>query len=252
MQLKNYITFMAIIFFFLGSSLFGFTIAPVKIDESKPTYWQWKAEHNLKKNDALDRGVVSIIVKGKGWGSAFFIDHDILVTAKHVVEDNADGNFIVRGYGQDKDGIAKVIAMSPSDDVAILRLVKKGDVGINPHIFKLREKKVDKYEVVYTYGFGRYPMSIIDLGTPHGARGLIVDPEFTTFKNIYHSAAISPGHSGSPLLDANGDVIGISNATTQRTHLGTDQDDGYIKIAYQIFMAEPVFKITELLKTLEK
>jgi 2-alkenal reductase len=166
----------------------------------------------------VNPGVVAIRVlseQGGGLGSGFVIDKDgHIITNYHVVQDATELEIdFPSGYktraeilGTDLDSdIAVLKVEAPPDELMPLALgdsdaVKVGQVVIaigNPHGF----------ESTMTTGIvsskGRTMQSL------HEAPG---GGSFTAGDIIQTDAAINPGNSGGPLLNLNGEVIGVNVA----------------------------------------
>ncbi|MGJ5814962.1 Do family serine endopeptidase [Paludibaculum fermentans] len=142
--------------------------------------------------------------KREGSGSGFIVDKNgYIMTNLHVVE-QAD-HIKVRLTGDKTDYKAKLIGSDPEIDIAVLKI----DVG-RP----LQSIRVGNSESVQV---GDWAVAI---GAPFGletsvtagivsATGRDISPQqFQRF--IQTDAAINPGNSGGPLVNINGDVIGIN------------------------------------------
>jgi serine protease Do len=143
-----------------------------------------------------------------GAGSGFIIDpKGIIVTNNHVV--TGAGAVKVRVGGSDEEIPAKVVGVSECNDLAVLQLTEGGPY---PYV-KWYEGEIAPPLEVYTAGF------------PLG------DPEFTITKGVVskaeadgqtqwasvrrvieHDANIQPGNSGGPLVNADGQVVGVNYA----------------------------------------
>ncbi len=141
-------------------------------------------------------------------GSGFIVSKDgLIVTNNHVV--TGAGSLRVLLDGSDDELPAKVIGVSECNDLALIQLT---DEDTYPTL-AWSDSTVEPPLEVYTAGF------------PLG------DPEFTMTKGIVsksdadgdtnwasvrsvieHDAAIQPGNSGGPLVDAKGRVVGVNYA----------------------------------------
>jgi serine protease Do len=148
--------------------------------------------------------------KVQGLGSGFLISPDgYILTNDHVIE-NATKTIITTTSGKQYE--AKIIASDPVGDVALLKIDAENlpylvlgnsddlDIGEwaiamgNPFgLFKLNDKPTVTVGVISNTG--------VNLGLEQGKnyRGM-----------IQTDAAISSGNSGGPLLNANGEVVGIN------------------------------------------
>ena len=137
-------------------------------------------------------------------GTSFLIDpKGYLVTSAHVVA-NADELFVQNKDGQDLK--VELVFIDKKRDIAILKMNDADfkNPGALPYGF--RRNKSDLAEPVFTLG---YPKDEIVYGEGYlsALTGLQGD---TLSSQIAISA--NPGNSGGPILNRNGEVIGILNA----------------------------------------
>ena len=139
-----------------------------------------------------------------GLGSGFFIGSGSIATNLHVVEDAPKG--YAKLVGQDtKYNIDGIIAIDEKHDLVILQVTA---FGISP--LPLGDSDtIEIGEPVYV------------AGNPKGLEGTFSDGIISSirgedaFKLLQMTAPISPGSSGGPVLNANGEVIGISVLTVR-------------------------------------
>lgn len=137
-------------------------------------------------------------------GSGFVIDDGVVVTNFHVIENSKGG--IVKIIGDPKKyRISGIIEIDKQNDIAILSV--KGLIA--PKV------KIGDYTTV---GVGD---NIYAVGNPRGLEGTFSQGivsgirDFEGEKLLQITAPISPGSSGGPILNANGEVIGVAIATIQ-------------------------------------
>jgi S1-C subfamily serine protease len=156
-------------------------------------------------------------------GSGFIISADgYVITNEHVAAESK----LVRCVLYNKEDVeAKVVGVDPYTDVAVLKL--STSAANLPHV-KLGDSSKLKAG-----------QTVLALGSPHGLarsvslgivsvtdryledRGDEMVSPFNTW--IQTDAAINPGNSGGPLLNSNGDVIGINTMIASN---GADQSSG--------------------------
>ncbi|MDQ3014791.1 MAG: trypsin-like peptidase domain-containing protein [bacterium] len=148
-----------------------------------------------------------------GGGSGFFVTADgLIVTNKHVVDD-PDAEYTV--FTNDgKKHSARVIARDPSLDIALIRI----ENGSYPYLNFASSKDLDLGQTVIAIGnaLGEFE-NTVSVGVVSGlSRSIVAGSAFGQAEQldevIQTDAAINPGNSGGPLLDMNGNVIGVNVA----------------------------------------
>jgi putative serine protease PepD len=170
---------------------------------------------------------------GAGTGSGFVIDdRGHILTNNHVVSGGADGGLIevVLSNGETED--ATIVGRDGSYDLAVLRIER---TDLTPLQLGSSEKVV-------------VGDAVIAVGAPLGLEqtvtsGIVsamnrpVAPgagDETSFINaIQTDAAINPGNSGGPLLDLDGQVIGVNSAIARVPGSGTSSS-GNIGLGFAI------------------
>jgi serine protease Do len=143
--------------------------------------------------------------KQSGLGTGFIIDkHGLIVTNNHVVAD-ADKIKVVLKDKREFD--AKIVGRDPQTDLALIKIDAKEDLPT------VRLGSSDKLQV------GEWVAAI---GSPFGleqtltagivsAKGRVIGSgPYDDF--IQTDASINPGNSGGPLINMNGEVVGINTA----------------------------------------
>ncbi len=195
--------------------------------------------------------VVSIDVKGQGTedqGTGMIISaNGLVVTNNHVIAAaDPNGTITVTRSGSTKALGATLVGTNPIDDVALIRI--NGASGLPAVTFGNSNALVVGDSVVAIgNALG------LAAGTPTVTQGIVSALGRTvtagssttseTLSNMIQTdAAINPGNSGGPLLDAQGDVIGMNTAVAGTLPDGTS--------AQNIGFAIPVSTIESLLKSL--
>lgn len=146
----------------------------------------------------------------RGLGSGFLISPDgYILTNEHVIEGAQE--IQVTLVGKAKSVPARVVGQDRELDLAVLKI----DAGKNLPTFKLGNS--DRIAV------GNW---VIAIGNPYGldhtvtvgvisAKGRPITVEDRSYRNLLQTdASINPGNSGGPLLNLNGEVIGINTAVS--------------------------------------
>jgi S1-C subfamily serine protease len=157
---------------------------------------------------------VGLMVNVGGWGTGFIIDPSgIAVTNNHVVT----GSALLRVYmsGETKPLNARVLGVSECSDLAVIKID-----GDNFPYLKWYDGDIKAALDVYAAG---YPSSAA--GADYTVTKGIVSQPKTSLDSVWasvdnvikHSAKVNPGNSGGPLVDDNGQVLGINYATVSNT-----------------------------------
>ena len=149
-----------------------------------------------------------------GAGSGFIISSDgYILTNKHVVSDTNASYTVLLSNG--KQQVAQVVYKDPTNDIAIVKIA-----GTNYQPVRLGDSsslQLGQTVIAIGNALGEYNNSV-SIGVVSGLNRTIdaSSPDGTseTLNGVIQTdAAINPGNSGGPLLDMNGDVVGINVAT---------------------------------------
>jgi putative serine protease PepD len=189
-------------------------------------------------------GVVKITTdSGLGTGIVLDKSGDIL-TNDHVVQ--GANTFNVTFDSSDSSHSAKLVGTDPTDDLAIVKIDPSG-LDLKPLTLG-DSSTVQVGDTVYALGnpFG-YTNSFSE-GIVSGLdRSMTAPNGFTIGHSIQTDAAINPGNSGGPLLDANGNVVGINAqiASNGNSATGEGQNNG-------VGFAIPINTAKDVISQLEK
>ena len=178
--------------------------------------------------------VVKINVKGaqgEGSGSGIIISSDgEILTNNHVVAVAGQGGEMSVSFNDGSAKKATVVGTDPLTDLAVIKA--QGVSGLHPATLG-RSTQVAVGENVVAIGspFGleatvtsgivsalNRPVSV---GSETGQSG-----QDTTYPAIQTDAAINPGNSGGPLVDLNGDVVGINSSIRTASDGSFDSSPG--------------------------
>ncbi len=175
-------------------------------------------------------------VQQVGAGSGFFVSSDgMIVTNKHVVSDQAAQYSVVTNDGKSYE--AKVLAIDPTNDIAIIKIDIKGapyleladsaQLQLGQHVIAIGNS-LGQYQNTVTSGI----ISGIGRSITAGGAGELEQLDGV----IQTDAAINSGNSGGPLLDLTGKVIGINTAVDQQGQsIGFALPSSDVKIALDSF-----------------
>jgi serine protease Do len=144
--------------------------------------------------------------KSKALGTGFIIDSKgYIITNNHVIE-GAD-EIIIKLYDE-KQFKAKVIGSDPLTDLALLKIEPKGE---KLYPLKLGDSKATKVgEIVVAIGNPYGLESTVTAGIVSAKGRELGSSPYDNFMQT--DASINPGNSGGPLVNLNGEVVGINTA----------------------------------------
>ncbi|WP_157440331.1 S1C family serine protease [Actinokineospora inagensis] len=162
--------------------------------------------------------VVQLQVRGRsaaGEGSGFVISADgLIVTNNHVVEVAADGGQIQAVFQDGKTATATVVGRDPTSDVAVVKAQGVSGLQVS-ELGRSDDLRVGQAVVAVGSPFelsGTVTSGIVSsLHRPTRAGG-DSGSQTTVMDAIQTDAAINPGNSGGPLVNMQGQVIGINSA----------------------------------------
>jgi S1-C subfamily serine protease len=165
--------------------------------------------------------------QGTSTGSGFEIDGSgTILTNWHVVENAAK---VIVSLGEHGKPIqAHVLGTDPSGDLAVLRIPTDG-ITLHPlPLGQSRNAQVGDPVVAIGNPFGY--AHTLTAGVVSGLRRQIKAPNGSTIKDALQTdVPLNPGSSGGPLLNAQGDVIGINS-----TILSVGGNGGDVGISFSI------------------
>jgi S1-C subfamily serine protease len=148
---------------------------------------------------------------GTASGSGFVIDHDgHVLTNAHVV-DGATNIQVTLGNSDGADPVsAEVVGKDPSTDVALLKVNAPSDELHPLTLGNSADTQVGNPVVAIGNPFGLD--RTVTSGIVSALQRQIKAPNGFTIDNVIQTdAAINPGNSGGPLINASGQVIGITS-----------------------------------------
>ena len=143
----------------------------------------------------------------KGLGSGFVVGPGgLIVTNFHVVRDASD---ILVTLPSGDSRRADVIALDPTRDLALLRV---DGSGLRP--LKLGDSDtIELGELVFAVGSPLgLPGPTVTMGIVSAVGRTLVSGKVVLEDLIQTDAAINPGNSGGPVVNADGEVIGVATA----------------------------------------
>lgn len=169
------------------------------------------------------------------FGSGFIYDFEgHIVTNYHVVAGAGYNDNFDIAFTDGTNSKANLIGVDPQSDIAVLQLQYSGDKNQKINIDPL---------IISNFSSVKVGQKVVAIGNPFGLSGSITQgiisglgriitthplqidseefdfnsPAFSIPNIIQTDAAINPGNSGGPLLNMNGEVVGINTAIYSKT-----------------------------------
>jgi S1-C subfamily serine protease len=179
--------------------------------------------------------------QGTATGSGFVIDaNGTLLTNWHVVE---NASKVTVSFEHSKTVEARVVGKNPSQDIAVLKIPTE---GLTLHPLTLGDSSsVEVGEPVVAIGNPFGLSRTLTTGVISALQREITAPNGFAIDNVLQTdAPINPGNSGGPLLNARGQVIGI----TSQIETGGGGSDGNIGIGFAVPINTAKAELPELEK----
>lgn len=154
-------------------------------------------------------------VMGQGSGFVFKADKGLLSDKTYILTNNhvvADADKIRVQFNDGKEYDAKITGRDPQSDVAVIE-IKAG--GLSPLPFAdSSQLEVGEWVVAIGNPFGLSHTLTVGVVSAKGRTSVGIN-DYEDF--IQTDAAINPGNSGGPLVNLNGEVVGINTAIFSRS-----------------------------------
>ncbi|TKB11590.1 DegQ family serine endoprotease [Desulforhopalus sp. IMCC35007] len=157
----------------------------------------------------------------RGQGSGFIINKKgFILTNNHVV-DGADTIQVILSDKREFTG--KVVGTDPQSDVALIKIENAVDLPVLP-LGDSSTLEVAEWVIAIGNPFGLSQTVTVGVVSATGRSSVGIN-EYENF--IQTDAAINPGNSGGPLINAQGEAVGINTALFSKT-------GGYMGIGFAI------------------
>lgn len=158
--------------------------------------------------------------RGDGQGSGVIVDEEgYIVTNFHVVESvTTDGSSVEIFLSDGRRGIATVVGADPLIDLAVLK-TEEEDLVAAPWG---DSDDLDVGELVWAVGspFGLEKSITFGIVSAKERRSLASQRTSIYQEYLQTDAAVNPGNSGGPLVNADGEIVGINTAIIGHTYRG--------------------------------
>ena len=154
----------------------------------------------MKKVIDLYRDVVIQIATPYSTGTGFYLrEYNLIVTNEHVIRGNSE---VVVDGGTLNKSLVKVLFLDPKYDLAFLEV--PGGIDM-PSVQLSTNSNITEGDQILAIG---HPFGLKYTAT----QGIISNTmhEQNDINYIQHDAALNPGNSGGPLVDINGNVVGVN------------------------------------------
>jgi hypothetical protein len=137
-----------------------------------------------------------------GYGSGFIINYELIATNVHVIE-GSTSVYVLKNGEEKKYVVSGYVAIDKTNDLVILKVS-----GLNGSKLSLESVKIPEIgEKIYAVGNPKGLSGTFSEGIISGIR------EIGDNQVIQITAPISPGSSGGPVLNNNGQVVGVAFAS---------------------------------------
>ena len=155
-------------------------------------------------------------------GSGWLYSQDIVVTNHHVV--NGSSGEVMLRTANDGEIRARVLGSDERTDLAVLQTT-----GFKATPFVIREEGPRIGELCLAIGtpMDKSLQNSVSLGVVGGVGRQVALKEVRFEEAIQTDATINPGNSGGPLVDVDGQVIGVN-------FLGTNSQSGFSGVGFAI------------------
>ncbi|HEY5821509.1 MAG TPA: trypsin-like peptidase domain-containing protein [Propionibacteriaceae bacterium] len=186
----------------------------------------------------IEPSVVTITVQSGRTGdigSGMVLDDDgHILTNNHVVEAAAQSGTVTVTFQNGTTAPAKIVGTSATNDLAVIKV--DGVTDLHPAVFAKSDSLIVGQSVVAAgapLGLSESVTSGIVSNTARPVRS--GSDNDAVYLAVQTDAAINPGNSGGPLVNLNGDIIGVnSSIATTGSGSGSTSSSGNIGIGFAI------------------
>lgn len=167
--------------------------------------------HSERQNPMLygERGLSGTSGRSNGMGTGIIVDaRGYIVTNFHVVDDVI--KLQVRMSGDDERYDATVIAKDKESDLAVIKITPKKPLPV-VKIGTSSDLMVGETVIAIGNAFGYEHTVSMGIVSALG-RDVVLNKEVNYKQLIQTNASINPGNSGGPLLNIDGELIGVNTA----------------------------------------
>src|SRR2546422_4819854 len=183
------------------------------------------------------------LVPQKGVGTGFIIDEQgHIVTNNHVItlEGDTPAQKITVTLSDGRESTGQIVGRDAPTDLAVLKI--DADKLAPAELGKSGDLQVGQDVIAIGNALDLPGGPTVTKGVVSALNRVIQESNLTIPDAIQTDAAINPGNSGGPLLNMDGQVVGITTAVIRGSSdtLGSDNAEG-IGLAISIDSAQPIF-----------
>jgi len=166
---------------------------------------------------SVSRGFFGMTQQQEGAGTGMIVSSDgLILTNRHVVDDTSASYTVITNNG--KSYPAKVVSRDSANDIAFVRITASGLPTVE--LADSGSVKVGQKVVAIGNALGQFQNTVTDgiisgvsRGVTAGDSSQSVGGSSEELQNLLQTdAAINPGNSGGPLVNLEGQVVGINTA----------------------------------------
>lgn len=148
----------------------------------------------------------------QGQGSGFLIDNQgDIITNNHVVD---GATSVTVTFSTGKTATASIVGTDAKDDLALIKVAASDVSGITPlQLGDSSSIQIGQMAVAIGSPYGL--QNTVTVGVISGINRSFTDNSGNMTGMLQTDAALNPGNSGGPLLNSNGQVIGVNTAIEQ-------------------------------------
>ena len=194
-------------------------------------------------------GVVSIkatTAEGGDSGTGIVLNEEgLILTNNHVISEGTSLS-VSPGKSTSVSRTASVVGADPNSDLALIKIDPSG-LGLHP-LKLVSSSSVQVGDSVYALGNPYGLTETLTKGIVSALQREISAPDGATIKNVIQTdAPLNPGNSGGPLLNAEGDVIGVNSQIASDAARTEGSQPGSTGVGFAISSNT----VSEVVKTIE-